>query len=453
MVAFKANIISLAAALFVASPVLGMYDKGSAVKQLGPSNFERVLGKTSQPTFVKFYAPWCGHCKTLEPEFERAAQKTQGIARFYAVDCDQDKNRGLCAQFDVKGFPTLKVFTEKRTKRGTRRSVDYQGERKASAMAKYVRSMLPNLSKKLASDELNGFVASGKLPKAVLLTERAKTSELWKGISAQFDRRVQFAHISNPEKSALERLGVSELPAIVVFPNPADTSLFNVYNGETKYAPLAQFISSAVSEKKAKVETTAKPDVQITQSVEEIANQADLERHCINPADSSQVPVLCIIGIVPLESEYEESRSEHAQAVNELQAVLERQLTRNSNVSTAASDDDNDDEDGGKSEQQKESTVGKAGFPFRVSWVNALSDSGRRIRDMFGLSDDLPSAVIINPRKSASAPYRGVFAGDDILEWANACYQGHHMQRFMFDLDISSTQPDKKAAEAAHEEL
>ncbi|KAJ1807076.1 hypothetical protein LPJ75_004894, partial [Coemansia sp. RSA 2598] len=253
MVSLKALVLSLAAAAaFVASPASGMYDKGSVVKQLSVSNFEKVVGRTSQPTFVKFYAPWCGHCKNLEPEYERAAQKARGYAKFYAVNCDEDKNRGLCAQFNVQGFPTLKVLTEKRTKRGTRRSVDYQGERKASSMAKFARSLLPDLSKRLAADELDEFIASSSLPKAVLLTERRSSSELWKGVSAQLDRKVKFAQIANPDAEAMQRLGVESLPAVVVFADAKDPGSYEVYGGENKYEPLVRFINAVASGKSTK---------------------------------------------------------------------------------------------------------------------------------------------------------------------------------------------------------
>ncbi|KAJ2393956.1 hypothetical protein GGI05_002254, partial [Coemansia sp. RSA 2603] len=286
MPGIKALYLSLVAAVALsASPVLGMYDAGSAVKQLGVSNFDRVLSKTSQPTFVKFYAPWCGHCKNLEPEYERAAKKAQGVAKFYAVNCDEDKNRGLCAQYNVQGFPTLKVFTEKRTKRGNRRSVDYQGERKASAMVKFVRTLLPNLSKKISPEELDSFVADGNLPKALLLTERTKTSELWKGVSAHLDRKVKFAHIVNPDKDTIESLGVSVLPAIVVFPTSGDAGTFEIYNGESKYAPLVRFISNIASGNKPmdSANRSQKPASQVLSlSVDEIASQADLERLCVN---------------------------------------------------------------------------------------------------------------------------------------------------------------------------
>ncbi|KAJ2644136.1 hypothetical protein GGF44_000798 [Coemansia sp. RSA 1694] len=245
-------LLLLASIALATQGALGMYDKGSAVKRLHSGNFDRVLDKTSQPAFVKFLAPWCGHCKSLVPEYEKAAKRAQGIGKFYAVDCDDDKNRGLCARFNVQGFPTLKVFTEKRTKRGSRRSVDYQGQRTAGAMVKFARSLLPSLSKKVSDTELDAFVtdSDSQLPKAVLLTDLRRASDLWKGVSAQFDRRVQFAHVPSPGKDTLDTLGISKLPAIVMFPMPRRRDVYEIYSGETKYAPLAKFIASTALSKK-----------------------------------------------------------------------------------------------------------------------------------------------------------------------------------------------------------
>ena len=55
---------------------------------------------------VEFYAPWCGHCKTLTPIWEELAEKSQDMS-VGKVDCTDEDNYELCVQFDVKGYPTL----------------------------------------------------------------------------------------------------------------------------------------------------------------------------------------------------------------------------------------------------------------------------------------------------------------------------------------------------------
>ncbi|KAJ2617765.1 hypothetical protein H4S08_000145 [Coemansia sp. RSA 1365] len=425
--------------------VSGMYESNSAVKRLTAANFDRVVSRTSQPTFVKFYAPWCSWCQKLEPEYERAAKRTRGIAQFYAVDCDDDKNKALCARYNVEGFPTLKVLTEKRTKRGSRRQVDYQGERKASAMAKFARSMLPNLSKKLSSDGLDAFITTGQLPSAVLLTTRTKASDLWRGVAARLDRQVQFAHISHPDKQTLERLRVSTLPAMVVFPKPTDLSTFEVYSGEAKYLPIAKFIHMVAVVQKHRPQEK-KHDMSNTLEVGLIEVQADLERLCIEPADTSPIPVLCVVGILPLESEYEESRAEHALSIKELESVLALQRLRSPQVQPTSANNDAADDTNELEEHGNFGNEGQRSAPFRVAWVNALGAAGERVRKLFNLSDDLPAVVAISPRKSAFAAYRGPFAGAEILEWAEACYHGRGMRRFDFELSIADRL-------AAHDEL
>jgi protein disulfide-isomerase A6 len=61
-------------------------------------------------------APWCGHCQKLTPEWKKAAKELEGAARLGAVDCDDADNKGLCSKYDVKGFPTIKVFGEEKDK-------------------------------------------------------------------------------------------------------------------------------------------------------------------------------------------------------------------------------------------------------------------------------------------------------------------------------------------------
>ena len=94
-----------------------------------------IVGKTFKETvksndnvFVKFYAPWCGHCKKMAPVWDELAKKLQDenvvIAKY---DATANENEGV----NVKGFPTLKYY-----KNGN--AIDYSGGRDLDSLLKFV---------------------------------------------------------------------------------------------------------------------------------------------------------------------------------------------------------------------------------------------------------------------------------------------------------------------------
>jgi len=102
---------------------------------LTDANFELIAG-ADKPVLVEFYAPWCGHCKALEPELERAAVELSGVAQVGKVDAT--KEEGLAGKFGVNGYPTLKWFPEANTK-----SVfEYDGGRTSDTIVDWVKGML-----------------------------------------------------------------------------------------------------------------------------------------------------------------------------------------------------------------------------------------------------------------------------------------------------------------------
>ena len=63
--------------------------------------------KGDKPWFIKFYAPWCGHCKKLAPTWNALYESNKDNFNVIKVDCTLDENKGVCAQFGVRGFPSL----------------------------------------------------------------------------------------------------------------------------------------------------------------------------------------------------------------------------------------------------------------------------------------------------------------------------------------------------------
>lgn len=100
-------------------------DEGVLV--LTDANFDEELAKYDN-LLVEFYAPWCGHCKKLAPEYAAAAQElAKRDPPLSIAKVDATENKELGERFGIKGFPTLKFF-----KGGN--PGDYEGGRTKDAM-------------------------------------------------------------------------------------------------------------------------------------------------------------------------------------------------------------------------------------------------------------------------------------------------------------------------------
>ncbi|KAJ3439295.1 protein disulfide-isomerase a6 [Anaeramoeba flamelloides] len=98
-------------------------DEKEYVKELLSENFEELTEQG--PWLIKFFAPWCGHCKRMAPAFEEAAKKLDGEVKVGGVDCTE--NRDICNKFGVRGYPTIKFFNDGKefTEYSGDRSVDH----------------------------------------------------------------------------------------------------------------------------------------------------------------------------------------------------------------------------------------------------------------------------------------------------------------------------------------
>lgn len=104
-----------------------MYSPTSGVVDLTPSNFQREVLNSEAVWIVEFYAPWCGHCQRLVPEYQKAAQALSGVVKVGAVNADE--HRSLGGQYGVQGFPTIKIFGLDKKKPD-----DFNGQRTAQGI-------------------------------------------------------------------------------------------------------------------------------------------------------------------------------------------------------------------------------------------------------------------------------------------------------------------------------
>ncbi|KAF0894643.1 hypothetical protein E2562_001938 [Oryza meyeriana var. granulata] len=121
-----------------------------AVLTLDADSFDDAVAK--HPFMVvEFYAPWCGHCKKLAPEYEKAAQELSRhdppivLAK---VDANDDKNRPLATKYEIQGFPTLKIFRNQ-----GKNIQEYKGPREAEGIVEYLKKQVGPASKEIKSPE------------------------------------------------------------------------------------------------------------------------------------------------------------------------------------------------------------------------------------------------------------------------------------------------------------
>ena len=103
------------------------------VIELTDDNFDKLVLKSDDIWLVEFYAPWCGHCKNLAPNWARAATELKGKVKLGALDATVHTVKA--SQYGIQGFPTIKYFPS--GPKTASSAEEYDGGRSASDIVKW----------------------------------------------------------------------------------------------------------------------------------------------------------------------------------------------------------------------------------------------------------------------------------------------------------------------------
>ena len=104
------------------------------VVEVDPAVLNKAARHDDLPLVVDFWAPWCGPCRAMAPEYSKAAQALQGQARL--VKLNTEANPAAGAQYRIRGIPTLAAFA------GGRERARQSGAMPAERIVSWLRAAL-----------------------------------------------------------------------------------------------------------------------------------------------------------------------------------------------------------------------------------------------------------------------------------------------------------------------
>ncbi|KAL7198176.1 hypothetical protein ACSBR2_020656 [Camellia fascicularis] len=202
---------------------------------LKESNFSDFV-ESNRYVMVEFYAPWCGHCQALAPEYAAAATELKGEAVALAkVDATEESE--LAEEYEVQGFPTVYFFVDGQHK-------PYNGQRTKEAIVTWIKKKIgPGVSNITSADDAERVLTSESKVVLGFLESLVGPESEELAAASKLEDDVDFYQTVNPDVAKLFHMDPdAKRPALVMLKKEAEK--LNNFDGQFVKSAIAEFVSA-----------------------------------------------------------------------------------------------------------------------------------------------------------------------------------------------------------------
>lgn len=183
--------------------VFGATAFASNVLVFKDADIDENLAKYTDGILVEFYAPWCGHCKNLEPEYEKAADALAAEGSKYKLaKVDATEEKTAAQTYGVKGFPTLKWFT------GADNIQEYDGPRESKGIVDWIKSITgPAVLEEAPPADATG---------ATITLYGSELPEWFSTVAKKFRKKGKFYYQAGSSKVVIQHPGEAAIESVEI---------------------------------------------------------------------------------------------------------------------------------------------------------------------------------------------------------------------------------------------
>ncbi|XP_027086262.1 protein disulfide isomerase-like 1-4 [Coffea eugenioides] len=205
---------------------------------LNEGNFSDFI-ESNKYAMVEFYAPWCGHCKALAPEYAAAATELKNLEgeKVALAKVDATEQHELAEQYEVQGFPTVFFFADGEHK-------PYTGQRSKDAIVTWIKKKIgPGVGNITTVDDAERILTSEDKVVLGFLNSLVGSESQELAAASKLDDDVNFYQTVNPNVAKLFHIETDmKRPALVLLKKVAEK--VTLFDGQFTKSAIVEFVSA-----------------------------------------------------------------------------------------------------------------------------------------------------------------------------------------------------------------